>query len=620
MAYTRQYTQGVGWQNEPSINTPISAENLNQMDNAIQDVDAAAYNEFLAVYAAIAQAGGGNTVNFYIDNASNNTLSSNSSVLSNITLKKDDIIFLYMSVAGDYTQAETGWEVEYKMYVGSVLTTFTAVILDYLHGEGAMWHEDFHSDLALGTWLILRVEDTTHFDCIGRINPASGGGASTLAGLTDTNITNPVDGQALKYNNISGKWENATGNNYSDIITSGTQQLLMVSEESDIFYDGFMTPGNMLFLRASVDCEFESGTYPSFNGWLLSWEDEGGLLMVSPIYDRRDAAQGPIPFAEDISADTLLVFTISNNNYLSLVALIPAGGGGSSTLAGLTDTNISSPSNGQVLMYDSTSAKWFNAAGGSYSSRLFACKVTSITSGTGVLAPNNFSFLDAASAPMAGDRIIVDVEASGTVPTGVVTAWQLQYEVNSATVTKSISDGRNGNAYDPNFDDELTAGTTLLLYVGAGGSLSCLAVITEGGSGASALSDLTDTDISSPANGQVLMYNGTEWENADIPVDDALSDSSENPVQNSVVKAALDGKAANTVATTAAVGLVKPDNSTIEVANDGTISVLGGSVITTGDGSWEIVGKVATYTPVNPTGTGSFAIDGKKATFRPAST
>ena len=64
MAYTRQYTQGVGWENEPSINTPISAENLNQMDAAIQDVDEAAYNEFLAVYSAIAQAGGGNAVNF----------------------------------------------------------------------------------------------------------------------------------------------------------------------------------------------------------------------------------------------------------------------------------------------------------------------------------------------------------------------------------------------------------------------------------------------------------------------------------------------------------------------------------------------------------------------------
>lgn len=37
------------------------------------------------------------------------------------------------------------------------------------------------------------------------------------------------------------------------------------------------------------------------------------------------------------------------------------GGGGSSTLAGLEDVNISSPSDGQVLRYDDTSGEWVNA-------------------------------------------------------------------------------------------------------------------------------------------------------------------------------------------------------------------------------------------------------------------
>lgn len=37
------------------------------------------------------------------------------------------------------------------------------------------------------------------------------------------------------------------------------------------------------------------------------------------------------------------------------------GGGGSSTLAGLTDVSITSVSNGQTLKYDSASSKWINA-------------------------------------------------------------------------------------------------------------------------------------------------------------------------------------------------------------------------------------------------------------------
>lgn len=41
------------------------------------------------------------------------------------------------------------------------------------------------------------------------------------------------------------------------------------------------------------------------------------------------------------------------------------GGSGSSTLSGLTDVDISNPTNGQTLVYNATSGKWENGAGGS---------------------------------------------------------------------------------------------------------------------------------------------------------------------------------------------------------------------------------------------------------------
>lgn len=44
------------------------------------------------------------------------------------------------------------------------------------------------------------------------------------------------------------------------------------------------------------------------------------------------------------------------------------GGGGSTTLSGLTDVDISTPSNGQVLAFDSTSQKWENTEAPSGSS------------------------------------------------------------------------------------------------------------------------------------------------------------------------------------------------------------------------------------------------------------
>ena len=40
------------------------------------------------------------------------------------------------------------------------------------------------------------------------------------------------------------------------------------------------------------------------------------------------------------------------------------GGGGSSTLSGLTDVDISNPADGQVLVYNATSGEWENGEGG----------------------------------------------------------------------------------------------------------------------------------------------------------------------------------------------------------------------------------------------------------------
>ena len=55
-------------------------------------------------------------------------------------------------------------------------------------------------------------------------------------------------------------------------------------------------------------------------------------------------------------------WNISNILVNEAIANKKAGGGGSSTtLSGLTDTDITTPTNGQVLTYDSTAEKWENA-------------------------------------------------------------------------------------------------------------------------------------------------------------------------------------------------------------------------------------------------------------------
>lgn len=80
--------------------------------------------------------------------------------------------------------------------------------------------------------------------------------------------------------------------------------------------------------------------------------------------------------------------------------------------------------------------------------------------------------------------------------------------------------------------------------------------------------------------------NGVEWAagSSSVTVDDALSDSSTNPVQNKVIKAALDGKQKTLIAGT-----------NISIDDDGTISATGGG----GGGTVDVDGSLSP-TSTNP--------------------
>jgi len=88
------------------------------------------------------------------------------------------------------------------------------------------------------------------------------------------------------------------------------------------------------------------------------------------------------------------------------------GGGGSSSLAGLSDVNLSSPSNNQVLKYNSTSQKWENqneSGGGSGGHTIYDSNGTAMTQRSGLQFTGNASVTDDST----NDTTIVNISGSG---------------------------------------------------------------------------------------------------------------------------------------------------------------------------------------------------------------
>lgn len=75
----------------------------------------------------------------------------------------------------------------------------------------------------------------------------------------------------------------------------------------------------------------------------------------------------------------------------------------------------------------------------------------------------------------------------------------------------------------------------------------------------------TAGDVYDVAGGMNYAWDGKKWDalgesKVDITIDNALSSTSQNPVQNKVIKTELDKKAGKAVATTGADGLMSSDD------------------------------------------------------------
>lgn len=198
------------------------------------------------------------------------------------------------------------------------------------------------------------------------INGSGGGGAAALDDLTDVDITSITGGQVLKYNATSTKWENT----FEDYLNTNLQTLDEFVLNTDNWNYGHNYGRN--FKIKDVNNVFGLGA----NSWLK------GFVIYQ---NRYDDAYGNV-------GGTGLVY-ISNSGQPYNFFIYGDGSVGDpytlqvktvtvdiDDLDDLKNVTITTPSDGQALIYDSNTQKWKNGAGGGGSSTLAGLTDVTLTS------------------------------------------------------------------------------------------------------------------------------------------------------------------------------------------------------------------------------------------------
>jgi len=325
-------------------------------------------------------------------------------------------------------------------------------------------------------------------------------GASTLGALTDVTLTSAADGQFLKYDSTSGDWVNGNSGLYEayTFTTTGT----------------VATPDQPKTIAARLSSSTaQTLTLPTGSSDLL-----GSTISLTNINAGTwtiSAAAGQyirgLSSAPTLTQDQALILTLVFDSVWYVVAYEEQG------LGSLADVSITSPSNGEALIYNSTTGDWENG-----------------TPSASVAALNDIG--DVSAPTPANTNVIKYNSTSGDWESGAVAASEVSGLATVATTgaysdlsgTPTLATVATTGAYS-DLTGTPTLGTAAALDVGTSannvvqlnGSAQLPAVdgslLTGITATVAALNDIGDVSAAAPTNGQVIAYNSTsgDWEAAD---------------------------------------------------------------------------------------------------------
>ena len=214
---------------------------------------------------------------------------------------------------------------------GDYDSTATYVKNDLVHDSGRVW--------------LCLVDETTN------VTPAVGANwkiwideAAYLSGLADTTITNPANGQVLRYDSATSKWVNA------GVDSTPTQSSTKLVQSGGV-YTQLANKAN----SADLATVATSGAYADLSG-----TPQLAAVATSGAYSDL-TGQPTIPTVNDatltIQKNGTNVETFTANSSTNKTANITV----PDVINDLSDVNISSVANEEILAYDSATSKWKNS-------------------------------------------------------------------------------------------------------------------------------------------------------------------------------------------------------------------------------------------------------------------
>jgi len=231
--------------------------------------------------------------------------------------------------------------------------------------------------------------------------PDNVGGTASLDNLTDTNITTPItNGSSLIYNTSNGKWENVVviDSNTDNLVDLTDTNISSVANNEILKYNSTSSKweNNNLLINEINDVNITSlqnGEVLKYNSSSSKWENQNNTDTLNELTDVTLTGS---------SNNQVLKYNGSLwvNNFVNLTELadtnIPALNNGdilrynsvsqkwetdTFNINDLDDVNITSVANNEVLKYNSTSGKWENSNRIDTLDELGDVTLTSVTTG-----------------------------------------------------------------------------------------------------------------------------------------------------------------------------------------------------------------------------------------------